>query len=313
MDVVSIRLSSLSCCSSRSVWSAALLRATPFSAIVMISWSSVLLSLAWVRLAAVDVALTETAIGSGVTGMLLLNAAARLARRRSSAWRRQAAFSLHDGVRHLQRSLSSSCGDSVSRGRARDAPPRRPGESGTSGTGQSGCRWPPLSPRARHSAREMVLLLALLGVWSLAPDSLWAGVAGTAGFPAMEREHFGFPSRNPCRRSGFMVASIWAGSARMSPAAPFRAEGLSRQCGSWSWSPASAQCRQSAKLDAADNGGRADIFLAIGLAGMSESREFSWPIPDLEAADRRWSSWPLPFDRSVLGMLAAGPPDEDAP
>ena len=37
-----------------------------------------LLAIAWVRLFAVDVALTEAAIGSGVTGMLLLSAAGRL-------------------------------------------------------------------------------------------------------------------------------------------------------------------------------------------------------------------------------------------
>ena len=37
-----------------------------------------LLAIVWVRLFAVDVALTEAAIGSGVTGMLLLSAAARL-------------------------------------------------------------------------------------------------------------------------------------------------------------------------------------------------------------------------------------------
>src|SRR6202012_4677383 len=36
------------------------------------------LAIAWVRLAAVDVALTEAAIGGGMTGMLLLGAAARL-------------------------------------------------------------------------------------------------------------------------------------------------------------------------------------------------------------------------------------------
>ena len=44
-----------------------------------------LLSLAWVRLSAVDVALTEAAIGSGVTGMLLLGAAARLRPAEASA------------------------------------------------------------------------------------------------------------------------------------------------------------------------------------------------------------------------------------
>jgi multisubunit Na+/H+ antiporter MnhB subunit len=37
-----------------------------------------LLSLVWIRLFAVDVALTEAAIGSGVTGILLIGAAARL-------------------------------------------------------------------------------------------------------------------------------------------------------------------------------------------------------------------------------------------
>ena len=37
-----------------------------------------LLSLVWIRLFAVDVALTEAAIGSGVTGILLIGAAARM-------------------------------------------------------------------------------------------------------------------------------------------------------------------------------------------------------------------------------------------
>ena len=41
---------------------------------------ALLLALVWVRLAAVDVALTEAAIGSGVTGALLIGAAARLRR-----------------------------------------------------------------------------------------------------------------------------------------------------------------------------------------------------------------------------------------
>ena len=39
-----------------------------------------ILALVWVRLAAVDVAMTEAAIGSGVTGALLVGAAARLRR-----------------------------------------------------------------------------------------------------------------------------------------------------------------------------------------------------------------------------------------
>ena len=49
-----------------------------FTAVLVFIVYGLLLSLVWVRLSAVDIALTEAAIGSGVTGMLLLSAAARL-------------------------------------------------------------------------------------------------------------------------------------------------------------------------------------------------------------------------------------------
>ena len=51
---------------------------TTFAAVIALVVYGLLLGLVWVRLSAVDVALTEAAIGSGVTGMLLLGAAARL-------------------------------------------------------------------------------------------------------------------------------------------------------------------------------------------------------------------------------------------
>ena len=49
-----------------------------FAAVVGFVAFGLLLALVWVRLAAVDVALTEAAIGSGVTGAVLIAAAARL-------------------------------------------------------------------------------------------------------------------------------------------------------------------------------------------------------------------------------------------
>ena len=49
-----------------------------FAAVVGFVAYGLLLALVWVRLAAPDVALTEAAIGGGVTGVLLLGAAARL-------------------------------------------------------------------------------------------------------------------------------------------------------------------------------------------------------------------------------------------
>ncbi len=48
-----------------------------FAAVIGFVAYGLLLALVWVRLAAVDIALTEAAIGSGVTGALLLRAAKR--------------------------------------------------------------------------------------------------------------------------------------------------------------------------------------------------------------------------------------------
>lgn len=49
-----------------------------FAVVVGFVAFGLLLALAWVRLAAPDVALTEAAIGSGITGGILIAAAARL-------------------------------------------------------------------------------------------------------------------------------------------------------------------------------------------------------------------------------------------
>src|SRR5438270_4801142 len=51
---------------------------TAFAAVIAFVVYGLLLAIAWVRLSAVDVALTEVAIGGGMTGMLLLGAVARL-------------------------------------------------------------------------------------------------------------------------------------------------------------------------------------------------------------------------------------------
>src|SRR3984893_18788021 len=49
-----------------------------FASVVGYVAYGLLLSIVWVRLFAVDVALTEAAIGSGVTGVLLIDVAARV-------------------------------------------------------------------------------------------------------------------------------------------------------------------------------------------------------------------------------------------
>ena len=71
-----------------------------FAAVVGFVAYGLLLALVWVRLAAPDVALTEAAIGGGVTGVLLLGAAARLrgTAARPAAERPGAALRLVAGV-----------------------------------------------------------------------------------------------------------------------------------------------------------------------------------------------------------------------
>lgn len=63
------------------VWIAWRTGATPylFNAVVLFIVFGLLMTLAWVRLNAPDVALAETAIGTGLTGALMLDAAAHIA------------------------------------------------------------------------------------------------------------------------------------------------------------------------------------------------------------------------------------------
>ena len=60
-----------------------------FKAIVLFISFGLLLSLAWVRLKAVDIALAEAAIGAGLTGALFLTALDRLQRNEANDRKRQ--------------------------------------------------------------------------------------------------------------------------------------------------------------------------------------------------------------------------------
>lgn len=65
------------------VWSA--VQATSkdlFRAVVMFIILGLLASLAWLRLGAPDLAMTEAAVGAGLTGVLLLDTLGRLRRKR---------------------------------------------------------------------------------------------------------------------------------------------------------------------------------------------------------------------------------------
>ena len=144
-----------------------------------------LLGLIWVRLAAPDVALTEAAIGGGLTGALLINAAARL---RSSEAAAQAGY-----PGRVTRILAALLATSIALlvGGAvltlpTPAPTLAPAVAANLAATAMGnpITGVLLAFRAMDTLLEaIVVLLAMLGVWSLAADQAWAGAPRLRRYP----------------------------------------------------------------------------------------------------------------------------------
>jgi multisubunit Na+/H+ antiporter MnhB subunit len=148
---------------------AAVIAAAPRAAVIAFMGYGVLLGLAWARLSAPDVALTEIAIGSGISGIVLLRAAAGLpavppAMSRPLAAAISVAVAL--GLAALVLALPEPAPS-----RAADAAAALPATGlGNPVTGVL------LAFRALDTLLEkIVLLLALVGVWALSRDPLWRG------------------------------------------------------------------------------------------------------------------------------------------
>ena len=144
-----------------------------------------LLSLVWVRLAGIDVALTEAAIGGGLTGALLLGAVGRLRgteaqakAERSGAGTRALAASLSLGVTMALVLCVLALPEP-----APTLAPQVAQNLPTTGVGNpiTGVL---LAFRALDTLLEaIVLVIALIGVWSLAPDRFWGGRPGPRHTP----------------------------------------------------------------------------------------------------------------------------------
>ncbi|HSO06927.1 MAG TPA: hydrogenase subunit MbhD domain-containing protein, partial [Pelomicrobium sp.] len=146
-----------------------------------------LLALFWVRLAAPDVALTEAAIGGGLTGVLLIGAAARVreaggAAEKTGALTRVVAALLSAAVAAAIAYAVLALPD--------PAPTLAPAAAehiGVTGLGNP-ITAVLLAFRAIDTLLEtVVVVFALIGVWSLTPDAAWGarpalpGVADPAG------------------------------------------------------------------------------------------------------------------------------------
>jgi multisubunit Na+/H+ antiporter MnhB subunit len=134
-----------------------------------------LLSLVWMRLNAVDVALTEAAVGGGATGLLLLRACSRLVAGESEAARPRAGAQVVTAVLCCVIAAGLAA---VVLFAVEPAPTLAP--AAAAHMSEIGLGNPVtvvlLAYRAIDTLLEkVVLVLALIGVWSLTPDPLWGG------------------------------------------------------------------------------------------------------------------------------------------
>ena len=152
-----------------------------FAAVVGFVAYGLLLALVWVRLAAPDVALTEAALGSGLTGGLLLGASTRLRRPETS----EDAAELPAGALRLTAVGLSTL---VAAGLSAlvlllPVPAATLASQAMASIAATGLGNPVTAVLMAYRAIDtllevVVLLLAFVGIWSLAPDRVWDSLPG---------------------------------------------------------------------------------------------------------------------------------------
>ena len=151
-----------------------------FSAVVGFVAYGLLLALVWVQLHGIDVALTEAALGSGLTGALLLGAAARLRNTEATARAERPGVSTRVVAALVAGCVTVALVIAVL---ALPDPPPTLAPQTAANIAATGVGNPLtavlLAFRAMDTLLEgIVVLFALIGVWSLAPDRVWGGRPG---------------------------------------------------------------------------------------------------------------------------------------
>jgi multisubunit Na+/H+ antiporter MnhB subunit len=151
-----------------------------FAAVVGFVAFGLLLALVWVRLAAPDVALTEAALGSGLTGGLLIGASSRPAHAGEPAPIAAPGAIMRLAAAVLCTAVSAALAAIVLLfpEPAPTLAPQAAANLAATGLGNP-VTAVLMAYRAIDTLLEVVvLLLALAGIWSLAPDRLWGGLPG---------------------------------------------------------------------------------------------------------------------------------------
>ncbi|MBB5691645.1 DUF4040 domain-containing protein [Roseomonas alkaliterrae] len=286
-----------------------------FTAIALFIAHGLLLALAWVRLDALDVALTEAAIGAGLSGVLLLAARHRLARGGS-----ERTTEAPGRVATIFIGLGCAC-ITVALGYAVLALPKpAPGlaaevaanlaatELGNPVTGVL------MVFRGLDTLLEAaVLVLAVIGVWSLAPDATWRGTPG-APWPAVTDGPRALLARL-LPPIGIVVAVhiLWVGAD--APGGKFQAAAILAAMGLLVWFAGLVRVPPTASwpLRATIAAGPA-LFMAIGLAGLAVEGAFLAYPEGLVKPTILIVEFVLAASvAAALALLVMGAPSRDAP
>jgi multisubunit Na+/H+ antiporter MnhB subunit len=151
-----------------------------FAAITAFVVYGMLLGLAWVALGSIDVALTEAALGSGITGALLLRAAVCLRDKEAAAEVRRPGRAAHRVSGLVCAAIAAGLAAMVLM-LPDPAPSLAPAvmESLPATQVKNPVTGVLLAFRAWDTFLEtVVLVLALVAVWGMTPDALWGGRPG---------------------------------------------------------------------------------------------------------------------------------------
>jgi multisubunit Na+/H+ antiporter MnhB subunit len=152
-----------------------------FSAVVGYVAYGLLLAIVWVRLYAPDVALTEAAIGSGVTGVLLVTASARLGRLSRPEAPPGAALKIAAAVLSVLVAGVLAAAVLNLPDPAPSLAPEADRELAATGLGNAVTAVLIAYRSFDTMLEKVVLVLAVVGVWSVAPDRFWGGAPAALG------------------------------------------------------------------------------------------------------------------------------------
>lgn len=295
----------------------AVLTRAMFAAVVMFIVYGLLVALAWLRLGAVDVGLAEAAIGAGLTGVLLLGALGRVTRQLGEdATPPDAPPQRPVAIRPVALLAALAIAVALGWGFLTLPPPgglhmpvARNLDATQLGNPVTAVL---LNFRAWDTLLEtIVLLAALVGVWSLAPDAAWGGRPGLAQRTRPGGVLASFGRLLPPVGLLVGVWLVWAGADR--PGGAF--QGATVLAAVWllaamaglSDAPRVASLWLRAVLIAGPA-----VFLALALAGVSAAGFLIVPPGAAKLVTVTVEALLTLSLTAMLGLLVLGPPERPA-